>query len=303
MQSRSLSLLSLTVSVFFALTGCQTDIEPGVAITPSSVSSTGNTVTSNTFRYTDAVFYYRDQSEEYVEMPLKNQAGTYGSSPKGLIIDPATGAINVNKSESGLTYRVWFKPTGSSETVSSEVTIAGINFQSRVYNLASGDVVAKPFYNVQHNAAAPFGVESKAAGSEFANDNDRAVASLLNENTLQRKPNGVEIDGLSGAIDLRKAVDNGVFGVKPIDGTVKTFRLYYRLNDGSRKALNYIDVRLHYYSRASAVPSSLLSQANYKTSATFRQATPSISGTPTVTDVAMNTERPTRPPDIIIVGD
>ena len=303
MKSRSLSFLSLTVSVCFALTGCQKDIEPGVAINPSSVSSAGNTVTSSTFRYADAVFYYREQSEEYVEKPLKNQAGTYGSSPKGLVIDPTSGAININKSESGLTYQVWFKPTGSSETVNSEVTIAGINFQSRVYNLASGDVVARPFYNVQHNVAAPFGVENKAAGSEFANDNDRAVAALLSATTGQKKTTGVEIDGLSGAIDLRKAVENGVFGVKPVDGTMKNFRLYYRLNDGSRKALNYIDVRLHYYSRASAVPASLLAQANYKTKATFRQATLSLGDTPTSTDVEMNASRPTRPPDVIIVAD
>ena len=303
MQSNSFTLLAVTASVLFALTGCQNDIEPGVNVSPSTVAATGNTVTSSTFRYTNAVFYYREQSEEYVEIPLKNQAGTYGASPKGLAIDPATGAININKSESGLTYRVWFKPTGASEMSSSEVTIAGINFQSRIYNLSAGDAMATPLYNVQNNRPTPFGTANKAVGSEFANENDRAVATLLSENMQLKTPKGVEIDTQSGAIDLRQAVASGVFGAKPVDGTVKNFRLYYRLNDGSRKALNYIDVRLHYYSHASSVPASLLAQANYKTTATFRQPTPSIGNLPTLTDVEMSAERPTRPPDVIIVAD
>lgn len=295
MQSNSLTLLALTASVLLALTGCQNDIEPGVHITPATVAATGNSVTSNTFRYTDAVFYYREQPEDYVEMPLKNQAGTYGASPKGLAIDPNTGAININKSESGLTYRVWFKPSGSSETLSSEVTIAGINFKSRIYNLSAGDVVAKSFYNIQHNVAAPFGVEAVAPGSQFT--------ASMNESSLQTRTKGIAIDQMTGAIDLRKAVADGVFGTNPVDGTTRSFRLYYRMNDGSRKALNYIDVRLHYYRHASSVPSSLLAQANYKTTATFRRPTSAPEAFPTIADVEMSAERPTRPPDIIIVGD
>ena len=303
MQSHSFSISALTVVVLFALIGCQKDTELGVDITPVKSSLIGSSAVGNALHYANTVFYYREQTGDYMESPEKSRLGTYGASPKGLSINLTTGAIDVNKSESGLTYRVWFKPTGSSETVSSEVTIAGINFQSRLYNLASGDAVATPLYNVQNNQPAPLGTMNKAAGSEFANEDDKTVAALLSANTQQKKPKGVEIDELSGAIDLRRAVANGVFGTTPINGTVRNFRLYYRLNDGSRKALNYIDVRLHYYSHASAVPASLLSQATYKTTATFRQATPSVGVTPTIANVDMSAERPTRPPDVIIVGN
>lgn len=305
MQSISFSLSALTILGLFSLSSCQQDTEPGVDVTPAMVSTIGNTSAAGTLRYSSPVFYYREQTEAYIESPQKNQSGTYGASPKGLVINPTTGAIDVNKSESGLTYQVWFKPTGSSEASLSEVTIAGINFQSRIYNLSSGDVFAKPLYNVQNNLAAPFGVENKVTGSEFANENDKTVAALLSANTQQRKPKGVEIDGQMGTINLREAVANGVFGEKPVDGTVRNFRLYYRLNDASNKALNYIDVRLHYYSRASAVPSSLLSQANYKSSATFRTATttPTVAAAMNVTDGTSSKASTPRPPDIIIVGD
>ncbi len=303
MQSISFPLSALTISVLFALTSCQKDAEPGINVTPAVVSAIGNP--SGTLQYSSTVFYYREQAEAYIESPQKKQSGTYGSTPKGLAINPTTGSIDVNKSESGLTYQVWFKPTGSSETSSSEVTIAGINFQSRIYNLASGDAFAKPIYNVLNNVAAPFGTENKVAGSEFANDNDKAITALLNANAQQKKPKGLEIDSQSGTINLRQAVANGAFGEKPVDGTVRNFRLYYRLNDASKKALNYIDVRLHYYSRASAVPSSLLNQANYKSSATFRRATttPSVGAAMSITDGAASEARPPRPPEIIIVGD
>ncbi len=308
MQSHSLTLLTITASMLFALTGCQNDTDPGANITPATVSANDNSVTSSTFRYANSVFYNREQPEAYIETPIKNQSGTYSATPKGLVIDPSTGAIDVNKSEAGLTYRVSFKPTGSSETVSNEVTIAGINFQSRIYNLASGDAMATPFYNVQSNRPSPFETVNRAAGNEFANNNDRAIAARLSAYSQQNQPEGVEIDPQSGAIDLRKAVANGIFGDKPADGTVRTYRLYYRLNDASRKALSYIDVRLHYYSHTSAVPSALLAQAKYKTEATFRQTTSTTSlsssrAFPAVADVSLETERPTRPPDIIIVGD
>jgi len=305
MQSISFPLSALTLVVGLVLTSCQKDTEPGVNVTPAMVSAIGNSSVSGTLPYSSTVFYYREQAEAYIESPQKNQSGTYGASPKGLVINPTTGAIDVNKSESGLTYQVWFKPTGSSETSVGAVTIAGINFQSRIYNLALGDAFAKPLYNVQNNVAAPSGVESKVAGSEFANDNDKAIAALLNVNTQQKKPKGLEIDSQLGTINLRRAVANGVFGDNPVDGTVRNFRLYYRLNDASKKALNYIDVRLHYYSRVSAVPSSLLSQASYKSSATFRTATPTptVGAAMNVTEGNSNEARTPRPPDIIIVGD
>lgn len=305
MQSLSFPLSALTILVLFSLSSCQKGTEPGVDVTPATVSTIGNTSAAGILRYSSPVFFYREQAEAYIESPQKNQSGTYGASPKGLVINPTTGTIDVNKSESGLTYQVWFKPTGSSEISLSEVTIAGINFQSRIYNLASGDIFAKPLYNVQNHLAAPFGVENKVAGSEFANENDKTVAALVSTNTQQKKPKGLVIDGQMGTINLRQAVANRVFGENPVDGTVRNFRLYYRLNDASNKALNYIDVRLHYYSRASAVPSSLLRQASYKSSATFRKATttPTVGAAMSVTDAASSASSTPRPPDIIIIGD
>jgi hypothetical protein len=252
--------------------------------------------------YSKALFYYREQANDYLEKPIKERSGIYGSYPKGLVIDPATGAIDVNKSESGLSYRVWFKPAGSSETLTTEVTIAGINFQSRIYHLASGDSLATPLYNVLGNRPAPFGTVAKMAGSEFANDRDKAVMALSRVDKQIIKPADLAIDGQTGAINLRQAVKNGLFGANPADGTVKMFRLYYRLNDDSRKALNYIDVQLHYYSHVSAVPSSLLALANYKTKATFREAPEmfAVGDTLSLSDTGVNTVMASRPPVIVI---
>ena len=96
-------------------------------------------------------------------------------------------------------------------------------------------------------------------------------------------------------ITLKKTVANGAFGATPVNGATKSLRIYYRLHDNSKKALNYIDLKLHFYKKVSDVPTTLLNQISGKQGATLRRAAPATSaGT-------MNSEasRP-RPPDIVV---
>ncbi|KAB7730222.1 hypothetical protein F5984_13700 [Rudanella paleaurantiibacter] len=295
MKKRSFSLLSAFVSVVWTLLGCE-QMNPDAQITPETSARIARETACNSFVYTDSVFYYNEQKSNYAERPKSSRAGTYGAFPKGLSINPQTGAIDVNQSESGLTYRVWYTAKGSKDTCTTYITISGINYRSRIYNLTEGDDLAMPFYNGQQN-------KKMAAAGEFLDDDDAAVATVLD--SRMKKPKGVDIDKVTGAINLRKTVLNGAFGQKPADGTVQIFRIYYRMNDASKKSLNYIDVRLHYYSKMSAVPGNLIAKADVKTFATFRQATPSLPTAQSLNyeaeDIAEDSSRP-RPPDIIIVG-
>lgn len=60
-----------------------------------------------------------------------------------MIINAATGAINVTKSDHGLKYRVWFVKAGTSDTCNRYVTLSGINYVSRLYNISSTDTLVK----------------------------------------------------------------------------------------------------------------------------------------------------------------
>lgn len=293
-----------------ALVSCERDainaVEP-----PENHSGlrTGSSAACNAFQYSDSIFYLRDQVVNYIVRPVTAQAGTYGSFPGGMVINATTGAINVNKSETGLKYRVWFVKAGTSDTCTRFVTISGVNFTSRVYDISLNDTLAVPFYNAIRTLGTPCtDDDDDDDDDDEEEDDDDDDACEFDDGSddddgdgtgdeppagQQVIPQGVDINKLIGTINLKQTVANGVFGATPVNGTARSFRIYYRLNDASNRALNYIDVTLHYYTTAASVPTSLLSQITDKQGATLRRAAPNA---PT-----MDVRRP-RPPDIVIVG-
>jgi len=57
-------------------------------------------------KYADSVLYLKNQSNDYIVLPVGASAGTFSAFPEGIEIDDNTGAINVTKSETGLRYRI-----------------------------------------------------------------------------------------------------------------------------------------------------------------------------------------------------
>ncbi|TAE29808.1 MAG: hypothetical protein EAZ91_11860 [Cytophagales bacterium] len=272
---------------------------------PASSLRAGVAATCDELTYDDTIFYYGRQREGRFEKPQKGKKGSFGAFPAGLDINPVTGAIDVNKSESGMKYRVWFKPNGSTDTCSTYITISGINYVSRVYNLAKGDSIAAPFYNASLDAACP--CAKSAQGCEFNSTDDLEIMSVARTSGRKRQPVEVAMDPKTGAINLRKTLRNGLLGAKPKNGSIQEFRLYYRLDDASHKAVNYIDIRIHYYDRIENVPASLLAQTNYKTAAGARIAT--LSGGTYARGAVRSesggeggTAMAVRPPDVIGTG-
>jgi hypothetical protein len=301
MISRKFSSLVITALVTFGLLGCDKNAHFGEEIMPSATMRVGTSALCDELTYSDTLFYYSDGGNK-VEKPQKQKNGVYGAYPSGLEINPKTGAIDVNKSESGLTYRVWFTPTGTKDTCSRLITISGINYRSRLYNLSQGDSLALPFYNGAGNQNCPCAKGQK--GCEFNRPADAVKAVAQGR---KRQPIEVAMDDETGTINLRKTLRNGLFGSKPASGSMQEFRLFYRLDDNSKKALNYIDVRVHYYSNIQAVPASLLARVNYKNTANFRIAT--LTGPPVTTMMNRDGDDPdspsfaSRPPEVIVVGN
>lgn len=308
MISRTFSTLFVILATLVALVGCQKDAGFGEEVVPEALARTGGSAACDALVYSDTLFYYSDQSGNNVEKPLNRRAGTYSSFPVGLAINSNTGAIDINKSESGLKYRIWFKPKGSLDSCSTDITISGINFQSRIYNLSKGDSIVTPFYNASADLPCPCAGNAKkgkvASGCEFNNKSDVSIVAVANVSGKKRQPVEVEMDAETGAINMAKTLRNGLLGTNPANGAMQEFRLYYRLNDKSKKALNYIDVRVHYYKDLKTIPASLLEQLNYKTTANFRIATAvntqNMMAANSETDPSVKESRPTRPPDIVV---
>jgi len=191
--------------------------------------------------YGDSVFYVRNANDYFIN-PSVSQQGTFIGFPDGLDLDQNTGAINVNKSETGLKYKVSFVASGSTDTISSYIIISGINYADKIYNLSSGDSIAAPVYNANFNMAPPGG-----------------NADVFDE-TSGCKNAGIMIGSTDGIINLAQTVRN-----QGIDtGATAQVKLAYRINDASGKALNGLEMKIYFYRTAADIPQYLTDLLNQR---------------------------------------
>jgi len=258
----------------------------GIIMVSCSKDSGGNNASSLTLSYGDSILYLKNQSTDYIVYPTQQRPGQYFGFPDGIDIDAATGAINVSKSETGLRYRVTFIST-QGDTTETMVVISGINFLDKFHHLSQGDSIAFPIYNASLDRILPVN------GSDFDEGN--------NANS-----SGCSVQAINGQINLAQTIRNGVFGVSPQNDAKQEFDIYYRLNDGSDKALNKIRVKIYYYDTMDNVAPDLLQtlQDREDNGVFFRSmpkpipANPSNARTASLQKVA----RP-RPPCIIIIAN
>jgi hypothetical protein len=186
--------------------------------------------------YGDSVFYLQDQPTDYIITPTQSRVGEYSGFPEGIEIDQKTGAINISKSETGLRYRVTFKPDGATDSVSTVILISGINFLDGFYKLTTDDSIARPIYNGNKINTIP-GTNNGSVFDEGSNCNGA----------------GCNVNVSSGMINLAQTVRNGVFGSTPSNNDRHEFQMNYRINDKSNKSLNTLKVKLYYFDSISDV--------------------------------------------------
>jgi hypothetical protein len=181
--------------------------------------------------YNDSVFYVQNANDYFVN-PVIVKKGTFSGFPDGLDIDQNTGVINVNKSETGLKYKVSFVPADGADIISSSIIISGINYTDKIYNLSLNDSIAAPVYNANKSLAIP-----GANGNIFdASGGCKKV--------------GITVDPNNGIINLAKTIRN-----QGIDtGSTAEVKLVYKINDNSHGAPNGINVKIYFYRTANEVP-------------------------------------------------
>lgn len=230
------------------------------------------------FNYSSNTFYLRNTPADYIEKPVTALTGTFGATPYGLAIDPKTGAINVSASETGLNYTVFFVKTGTSDTCTRNITIAGVDFANSLYTLSQNETQVAPTFN---------GISSSLLGNSSIAFDVPGIGNLKSLRSL-----GIAIDPQTGTIDLKKTLDNGLLGFKPVNGASVIVRLNYRVNDASQGALNHIDLRFSYYASASDVPANLMKKIKPDKKI----------GVAGAREAADDGGTKPRPPEIVIVG-
>ncbi|WKN43432.1 hypothetical protein [Tunicatimonas pelagia] len=265
------------------------------------------------FTYPDTLFFISEAPNNLVS-PDSALVGTYSSYPLGLAIDPATGVIDVNASETGLKYEVRFIPTGTTDTCRTFVTISGINYLDKIYVLSTGDSLALPIYNASPMAMLPCNDDDDDEDDEDDDDGDDDTDDDDSECEFDDGaddddgdgdddepapgqeviPQGVAINKADGSINLQQTLNNGTFGsTTPANGTFQDYTIFYRLNDASNEALNSIDVRFYYYETEEDVPQSIIDEIADRNSFTFTNSR--------LLKNAKTMDRNGRPPYLLIV--
>lgn len=197
----------------------------------NNVTDPGNVVPPDfKLSYGDSIFFLQNQSTDYIVTPTQTISGQYEAFPDGIEIDTKTGAINVSKSETGLRYRITFKPDAGTDSFSTVILISGINFLDGFYKLTTADSILTPIYNAKNTNTIP-GTNSGSVFDEGSNCNSA----------------GCKVDVSNGSINLAETVRNGVFGATPSNNDRHEFQMNYRINDKSGKALNSLKVKLYYF--------------------------------------------------------
>jgi hypothetical protein len=196
--------------------------------------------------YGDSILYPQPSATSFYAYPqnTKNVQGTYLSWPGGLVIDSKTGAINLTTSQTGQRYDVAFVQYGTTDTCISQIIIAGTAYMDSVYTMSQSQTTAAPYFNADPAAPSPCQGSQGGPGCVFDYGNFAARQ-------------GIKVDNHTGAIALQETVKKA-FGRNPANGATVNTVIFYRLNDNSNYALQYIQLQLIYYNKRSDIPAPLL---------------------------------------------
>jgi hypothetical protein len=223
----------------------------------------------------DPVFYRKGDDPLLVAPVITPKLdGCFAAYPGGLNIDPVTGEIDINNSDTGISYEVEFTPCGQQSVAVTTVVIGGVGFQGGISSL-SGDapITSKPHY-FSHDRSRDVPSLAEATGRYgYIPEKVRRTGNLL----------GLTINERTGEIDIRKTISSGALGFRPeggfpVNGTSKEFRIYYQLDDAPNKEVDsFTAVRIHFFDTQDDIPDELLARMR-QTRNTIFQKTPGILG-------------------------
>jgi hypothetical protein len=216
--------------------------------------------------YGDSIIYLQPVNGQYTVSPTNNTGlqGTYLSWPEGLDLNKNTGIINVSRSETGVRYLVGFVKDGTHDTCISQLILGGITYMDSIYVMENNDTLAKPIFNANPFAAPACDPsddtdypENNGTGNNRCSFDDNVPGSKANDQLLK-------VRTTSGYINLKKSLNDGLFGPNVKNGDSKTINILYELNDNSQKALQQISVKVIYFDKVSSIPIALSNEVAAK---------------------------------------
>ncbi len=276
-MKRFLILFSLLVFIAVITVSCKKDT--GDPTNPIVITPTP----SNVLSYGDSIFYLRNTGNIISPLPM-NRPGKFIGFPKGIELDEATGKIDLAESEMGLRYKIMFVPNGTTDTISTKIVLAGINFYDGIYRLSQGDSMAMPIYNAKGVTYTP-----GAFGTGLNNSFDEGNGC---------NSQGCAVSLINGRINLAKSLRDGAIASN--HDSQKEFTYFYRIDDASGRSLNKLKIKLYYYQNTASIPQYLWDILLIDHAGTILRGTQARGGDGV--DVSQAFAKP-RPPCIVIVDN
>jgi hypothetical protein len=234
--------------------------------------------------YGDSIFYLK--SNDYTISPLNGKAGTYEAFPGNLLIDNTTGTITValkgkdGQSQTGLKYKITFRPSIGDFTDSAFITLSGINYLDAFHYVSQNDSIISPAYNANTSLLLPNGNYSISADNKLS------------------------INPVNGQINVNESIRRGFFD-DPAHSSWKQTTIRYAINDQSNSVQNQLDVILYHYNSIAEVPTNVsnLMQAHQALSLGVNRLNIPATVGPIDNNLSSNLSlsKP-RPPCIVIIG-
>jgi len=261
--------------------------------------------------YGNNLFWVNHMQPVISPVSRPKSSGYFKAIPQGLAIDSLSGAISIPQSLTGIRFKVFLLNPLGTPLDSTFVVIGGIDYADSIY-----DVDATP--NVYDTAFAIYNANPALALPCSDSDDDNQQACRFDETDIDGDGDN-DVDGVSqekllvdekrGFIDVEASFRAGIFGSNPVNGTTRDFKMYYRIADGSNRAINAIDLRVYYYKKRSDIPQYLLDELqNRKRIGNRIRLEPSLQNNNRRINASVLTvdfevyAKPKRPPLIIIVG-
>ena len=130
-------------------------------------------------------------------------------------------------------YMIGFVKQGSTDTCLTPLIISGMSYMDSVHVLSDGQKISLPYFNADPNLSS-----ACASGNCQFDINGEAN----NQNIAVNKTTGV--------IDLQKTLDQGAFGLYPVNGDLIEVTIIYKINDGCTNAVQKIKLKFMYFTKS-----------------------------------------------------
>ena len=220
-----------------------------IALVPFFMACEEESTSDCTFNFSSEV--YVPTNDRQIAIPVFNATnpvnGRFSVEPKGLDIDPTTGAIDVNASGSGVEYYLTFKDNNAC-ICERTVIISGIDYLDKIIDLNSDETTNAPIFEADVNQAPPAGYFYDSKDLVDGKPNSRFIAE------------GLAIDERTGAIDAKKTLLNlKEEGEEIKNGYYKEFDVSYSFEE-EPDVWYETEVELYYFRTQADIPQSVLDE-------------------------------------------